>query len=165
MATTAKNFVLETASNPIAMIAAAAGFARNIVANAAGVIVDTVTIDMSADNYAKHGGVYLTLSGTTPVTIDLTALGSNTVYAGDTSFATWNQIVFYNNGAQDLTVAPAGSNGARLQLNGTSPTITVAAGSYVTLQSVAGLAVDSTHKGITVTPTSGGTIAICVAGA
>lgn len=122
----------------------------------------------SGDNggFAKNGGLTVNLTGTTPVTLSLLDLTSNsTSSAGDTVFATWNVLVFKNTGAADVTIAPAGSNPASLGLAGTSPTLTVPAGSTVVLNSAAGITVDSTHKSITVTPTSGGSLALCVGGA
>lgn len=117
--------------------------------------------------FAKNGAAYLTLTGTTAITLDLTALAAATgvVVAGDSSFALWNRIRFYNTGAVDLVVSPGGSNPARLLLAGTTPTLTIPAGSAVTLDSLAGLVVDSTHKTVTITPTAGGTIGVCVGGA
>jgi hypothetical protein len=164
MSTTNKNFVVETASNPVSAVAVSPTFAGQLVSNQQGEIVDVVNVNLASGGYAKNGMVYLTLTGTTPVSLDLTALGSNTVYAGDVAFANWNQLVFNNTGAQDLVVSPNVSNGARLLLGGTSPTITVPAGSAVTLESVANVVIDSTHKSITITPTAGGSMAVCVGG-
>jgi hypothetical protein len=116
--------------------------------------------------YAKNGAALINLTGTAPVSVDLTAFSTGvTAQAGDTSFVVWNAIQFVNLGAVDLVISPGASNPARLQLGGTTPTITVAAGSVVSLHSLAGLVVDSTHKVITITPTAGGSLAISVGGA
>jgi hypothetical protein len=128
--------------------------------------LDYFLADLSAAGYAKNGGLSVALTGTTPVNLSLIDLTSNSTFsAGDTVFATWNQLVFKNTGAADVTIAPGGSNPANLGLGGTTPTLTVPAGSTVTFQSVAGLSIDGTHKIVTVTPTAGGSFALCVGGA
>ena len=122
---------------------------------------------MDTAGYAANGAAYLTLTSTTAITIDLTALAATTgvVVAGTSTFATWFKIILYNTGAVDLIVAAGASNGLRLPINGTAPTYTVPAGSHLVLESVAGFTVDGTHKTLTVTPTAGGSIGICVGGA
>jgi hypothetical protein len=164
-----------------------AGGSGAAVASAAGV-VDRVTFDLSltalptvgspqpvpvaygsyVGAFAKNGCQLMTLSGTTPESLDLTDLTANTPasYAGDTTFATANVIIFNNVGTHDLVISPGASNPASLpKMTGTSPTFTVAAGSVVAFHSAAGATVDSTHKIITVTPTAGGNLAISVGGA
>ena len=126
-----------------------------------------VTYGTFVGNFAKNGGVLLTLTGTTAQSVDLTNTTTNTPasYAGDTAFSNVNLIIFNNLGAVDLVVSPGASNPARLpEMTGTSPTITVPAGSFVVVHSTANLAVDSTHKVFTVTPTAGGSMAITVCG-
>jgi hypothetical protein len=184
MATTGQNFVYLAGATLVGSAVKAAGSVAGYSGYPAGaqkakgvaqieggasgnMVLDTHSFDFSSDAYAKHAAAYLTLTGTTAITLDLTALAAATgvVVAGDASFATWNQIILYNTGSVDLTVNTAGSNGLRLPNGGTSPTYTVPANSRLVLESAAGFAVDSTHKGLTVTPTSGGSIAVCVAGA
>lgn len=164
MATTLKAFLkLTTAGNLLALTAPLVG---QLVGGSAGTRVDQVTVDFATDSYAKHGAAAVTLTGTTPVTLDLTDLTSNaTSYAGDTTFATWNRLVLNNTGAADVTVAVGASNPARLLLAGTTPTLTIPANSAIPLASAAGLAVDGTHKTITITPTAGGSFVLGVAGA
>lgn len=173
MATTGQSFVKLTNPQLVGSTVQAAGQvvalnpsnANQVVNGGSGISIDKAFFDFSTDAFAKHGFNSTNLTGTTPVTLSLIDLTSgSTSFAGDTVFATWNKLMLYNTGAADLTVGPAGSNPARLQLNGTTPTITVAAGSHVTLESVAGLAVDSTHFALTVTPTAGGSFALGVAG-
>lgn len=132
-----------------------------------GTRLDKQSFDLATAGYAKNAGVLLTLTGTTAITINAAALAAATgvQIAGDTAFATVNQIILYNTGAVDLIVAPAGSNPFPFPLNGTTPTYTVPAGSRLVIESVAGLTVDGTHKSITVTPTAGGTLGICLGGA
>ena len=136
------------------------------------ILLDDLMTRFDKDGAAKHGCFHVTTSGTTGVNIDLTNLATNaTSSAGDATFATWYQIIFFNLSgldgvaAADMTVAPGGSNPARMQLGGTSPTLTVAASSPQVISSKAGLAVDSTHKIITVTPSAGGNFAMLVSGA
>lgn len=171
MATTLKNFVSLTAAagsgygaNGVAL-AVDAGTASSQSAAGLATLLDRWTSDLSKAGYSKNGCVVLTLSGTTPVTIDLTSLNSQTVYAGDTSFATWKEVIFTNLGATDLTVSPGASNPLRTPLGGTSPTLLSYASGKTRWHCPAGQAVDGTHKTLTITPTSGGTIAICVGGA
>jgi hypothetical protein len=122
--------------------------------------------DLAVAGFAKNGAASVALTGTTPVTLSLLDLTSNTTSsAGDTVFATWNVLNMFNTGGADVTIAQAGSNPARLGLAGTNPTLTIPAGSRVSLESVAGLGVDSTHKSFVVTPTSGGSFAFSVGGA
>jgi hypothetical protein len=118
--------------------------------------------------FAKNACALLTLTGTTAITLDLTNVVAATgvVVAGDTSFATANVLILNNLGAVDLTISPGGSNPARIpQLGGTTPTLTIPAGSCIAIHSAAGYAVDSTHKTFTITPTAGGTLAVSVGGA
>lgn len=178
MATTLQNFVLLTKAALVGSTVQAANYpvavnpanATQLVNGGSGVTVDKVSIDSSNDGYAKHGVVYVALTGTTAVNIDLTDLtsGSTLPTAGDTTFATWNKIVINNAVAgtpADVTYSPGGSNGLRSLLAGTSPTLTVPANASFPLQSPAGLAVDSTHKVLTITPTAGGAVTIAVSGA
>lgn len=174
MATTNSAFVTLTSPNLVgstvqaagAVVALNASNANQIVNGGTGTRLDKVVTDLATAGYPKNGCAYLTLTGTTAITLDLTALAAATgvVVAGDTTFATWNQLVFVNTGTQDLVLSPGSSNPARLQLGGTSPTLTIAAGSTFTLQSVAGLGVDSSHRTLTITPTAGGSIGVCVGG-
>lgn len=128
---------------------------------------DYLLSDLSVAGYAKNGAIRQTYSGTTPKNIDLTDLTSNAAsYAGDTTFASFNTLVLYNDGAADVTFAPGGSNPASVGLAGTSPTLTIPAGKKVVLNyATAGVTVDSTHKIITITPTSGGSLILSVGGA
>ena len=119
--------------------------------------------------FAKNGCALVVLSGTTAVTVDLTNLAAFTGVTsqyGDTSLATVNCLVFNNLGTVAVTVAPGGSNPSRLPtFTGTTPTLSIPAGGAVGISDLAGQTVDSTHKTFTLTPTSGGTIAISYGGA
>jgi hypothetical protein len=145
-------------------------------------IVDKVLIDLSltstpivgtpsftpslvSGGYPRNGSALVNLVGTTAVNLDLTNLATNaTSQVGDPTFALWNQIVLANLSGVDLVVSPGASNPARLLLSGTSPTITVPANSVVSLASLVGIAVDSAHKNLTITPTAGGSMAVSVGG-
>lgn len=123
--------------------------------------------NLATAGFALNGAYVKTLSGTTAVNPDLTDLTSGaTSYAGDTTFAKVFELIVYNTGAADITVAPGGSNPFTIGLNGTTPTLTVKAGDKVAIgYGTTGITVDSTHKVITITPTAGGSVALVVGGA
>lgn len=140
--------------------------ANQLAASGYGTRVDRAVSDLATDGYAKNGCIDVSLSGTTPKTVDLTDLTSQAASnAGDTGFDLWNKLVFANLSSGNMTVAPGSSNPASIFLGGTSPTMTVAANSSNTLMSLAGVTVDSTHKTITITPTVTGHLVISVGGA
>lgn len=122
--------------------------------------------------FAKNGALYITFTGTTAVTIDLTAMaaavGVTSSQAGDTSLATANALIVKNISgvASTITIAPGASNPARIpSLGGTTPTISLLAGDLYCQSSALGLAVDSTHKTITFTPSAGGALVLAYGGA
>jgi hypothetical protein len=119
--------------------------------------------------FSKNGSVVIQLSGTTPVNVDLTALGSvpgATGQAGDTSLTTANCLLFNNLGILAVTIAPGATNPARIPtFTGTNPTIALPGQGVVCIFDSAGQAVDATHKIITVTPTAGGSVALSYGGA
>jgi hypothetical protein len=175
MATTLQSFLKVTVA---ALINATVQAANQVLAlnpsNAAqialggnGVRLDYWVTDFSADANALHGVTRFTLSGTTTKTIALTNLATGAdSSAGDPTFAKFMTLVFYNDGAADVTVASGASNGASLGLAGTSPTLTIPAGKVVIVNyATAGVTVDGTHKNIDVTPTSGGSFVLGVSGA
>jgi hypothetical protein len=196
MATTASNFLKFAAgifrgtgiASATAVTAAAVGpfEAAEVEQGSGGVVIDKLILDPSLaavpttgsgakiplsgkvlGAYAKNGVVLITLSGTTPVTLDLTDTTSGTTAtAGDTAFASVNTILFRSLGAAAVTIAPGGSNPADLpKFTGTTPTLKLALNGVVLVNEVAAVTVDSTHKGILLTPTAGGTIAIYIGGA
>lgn len=116
--------------------------------------------------FAKNGAIRLTLSGTTPKTIDLTDLTSGAdSYAGDTTFASFSTLTLFNDGAAAVTFAPGGSNPASVGLAGTTPTLSVGAGVKHSLNYASPVTVSGSAKNITITPTSGGSFILCVGGA
>jgi hypothetical protein len=175
LSTTNSAFVATTGAALVGSAVVAAGAivaltedAANVEINAGGSArLDTMAnANLATAGYAKNGACSVALTGTTPVTLSLIDLTSNSDFsAGDAVFASWKLLVFYNTGAASLTVKTAASNGATLPLNGTSPTITVPAGSKAILENAAGVTVDATHKDITVTPADDGGFAVCVGGA
>lgn len=154
---------------------------------AAGTIVDRVAVDLGQAAEPKYGqsipvgGLYvcafprngcvlLATSGTTAVTIDLTALAVATgvsSVAGDADFSGKLKAIVLRNlnpTSGDFAVAPGASNGFPMNLAGTTPSVKVESGSAVVIHSKAGITVDATHKTITVTPTAGGVLAISLGG-
>lgn len=164
MATTGKGFIKITSSGAPALLAVPAGVADSTASNLGGTRVDKLLVDLGQSaGYAKNGAVRLTLSGTTTKTVDLTNTTTTAQsYDGDTAFASFSQLIFYNDGASAVTVAVGASNGASLPLSGT---ITIAPGAKHVLTFASPVTVDSTHKNIDVTPTSGGSFVLLVGGA
>ena len=121
--------------------------------------------------FAKNGAIYITFTGTTPVSVDLTNLGASVgvtfAQGGDTSLATINCLIAQNLSSviSNIVLSPGASNPARMPaLGGTTPTYTMAPGDVAPFHSFAGLAVDSTHKVITFTPSAGGTLVLAYGG-
>ncbi len=137
------------------------------VASGAGDAVDTLgTVDIAAAGYAKTAGVVVNLTGSTPITINLSSLAAATgvQVAGASSFAKWNGIIFQNVGSTALVVSPSSSDALSTPLGGTSPTYTLNAGDDAYWNSSSGTSVSSTTGDITITPTSGGTLFIGIGG-
>lgn len=129
--------------------------------NGTGVLVGGFALQ----GFALNGAFHATTSGTTPVSVDLTNLATNsTSSAGDATFAKFNKIKVRNAGAAAMTIAQGASNPASLGFAGTTPTYTVNAGAEVEIEVPAGATVDATHKIITVTPTAGGDVVVAVGG-
>jgi hypothetical protein len=123
--------------------------------------------------YAKNGMLYITFTGTTAVNVDLTALatavGVTSSQAGDTSLSNVGVLKIKNVSAvaSNIAVSPGASNPARLPgapLGGTSPTITLLPNDILIYQAAVQLAVDSTHKIITLTPTAAGAVCLWYGG-
>jgi hypothetical protein len=157
--------VVRVADRQTASVLAARG--PGGLANTGHQIVDRINTDLSTTGYARNGSAMLVLSGTTPVTIDLTDLTSATTsWGGDTTFAKWFMLIFSNIGQSgDITIKQGASNPANLLGISTTPAQTVPAGSALVLQSVAGVTVSATAKTITITPSNGGTFGLAVGGA
>jgi hypothetical protein len=127
-----------------------------------------VTGDLSTIGYAKTAAIMLTFTGSTALTLDLTALAAATgvAVAGATSFTNWFYIFIQNisAGTKPFTMAPGASNPLRTQLGGTSPTFNLACGDVHHWNTSAGAAVDSTHRILTFTPTSAGSGTVWIGG-
>jgi hypothetical protein len=121
---------------------------------------------LSQAGYAKNGSLVLALTGTTPVTVDLTDLSLGTTSAaGDFATLTkWFQISFNNLGPADCNIKQGASNPANLLGISTSPAQVVPAGSALVLQSQAGIAITGSAKTITITPVANTTLGIAVGG-
>lgn len=123
-------------------------------------------MDLASLGLAKTAAVLLTCTGSTPITLDLTALAAATgvQVAGSSSFGAWSHILATNIGSQPIAIAPGASNPLRTALTGTTPAHTVQAGDCVHWNNAVALAVDSTHKTLTFTPTSGGSLTLWIGG-
>lgn len=151
-------------------------------------VVDRVTFDLSltsapitgtppavpdcygiyVGNYAKNGSVLLTLSGSTAQTVDFQLTTTNTPAStsGDTAFATIYSLTLANLGTTDLVISPGSSDPSPMpHMGGTTPTFTLRAGSVHCFQSVAGETITSSACNLTVTPSSGGSLAMSIGGA
>lgn len=158
----ANTLVACDASQRNAFIAASQGLGLDLYAG----------FDGSALGLTNMAGVVMTLTSTTAITLDLTNLVAATgvVVAGQgtfaNSFATWSHILVQNigTGSKPVAISPGASNPIRNQLGGTSPTHTLQTTDVLHWVAGAGLAVDSTHKTVTFTPTSGGSLLIWIGG-
>lgn len=112
-----------------------------------GTVLDKTSTDLSAAGFAKNGAFTLSLTASTPVTTDLTNIsGTATLSAGDNSYATVNQLIFVNPGAQDVTVGAAASAPFLGPLGGTTPTFKVPAGGTEVWNSPAGWTTSSANN-------------------
>lgn len=160
MATTNSNFLAVSASGLTGsgyavngvLLALPAALTGSFVGNGLGTVLDRIATDLSKAGFALNGGVILNLAISTPHTIDLTALSSETVTAGDLVFATWKQIILVNLGLNPVTVSPGASNPIRSDFVGTGPGRAVRPGAWDVWFDPAGKVVDSTHKTITFDP-------------
>lgn len=147
-----------------AFIAAGVGIALDIFPVAA--------VDLAKAGFANMAAVSLTFTGSTAITLDLTNLVAATgvvvagagTFAG--SFAHWAHMLFQNTGSsgKPFTVAPGASNPIRNPLGGTSPTHTLNPGDILHWNNATVVAVDSTHKTVTLTPTSAGSGLLYICG-
>ncbi len=131
-----------------------------------GVRVDVVQSELAAAGFAKNGAFRFTFVTTTPKTVSLLITSTGAAqFAGDVTFAAVNRLIFFNDGAADITIATGASSGFDTGLAGTTPTLTIYAGKKTVLNfATAGQTVDSSHKNIDMTPTSGGSLIVCVGG-
>jgi hypothetical protein len=151
MATTFKAFVMSsqgalvTSANAAfaAVLALGASVANALIGSNSGSRIDS-QVDLSTAGYAKNGAFFLNLAASTPISVDLTDIdATSTSSAGDDTFAKAFDIQLINPGTQDVIVGAAASHAFLGPLGGTTPTITVAAGSVEHIQSVAGWTIAS----------------------
>ena len=128
---------------------------------------DLLSFGTFIGGFAKNGAIYVTLTGTTAISLDLTALsasiGVTFAQNGDTSLTNVNALIVKNisQSASSIVMSPGASNPSRFPtFAGTTPSISLAEGDVYCQSCAIGQAVDSTHKIITFTPTSGGILAI-----
>jgi hypothetical protein len=121
--------------------------------------------------YGKNGALCITFTGTTAVTIDVTALatavGVTSFQGGDSVFANINCIVLKNTSATSvITIAPGGSNPLLFPVfGGTTPTLAVGPGGTHVLSDPVGAAVSSSHRTLLLTPSAGGSLLLAFGGA
>lgn len=117
--------------------------------------------------YAKNGAVLLELSGTTAQTVSFenTTTNSPAATQGDTVFAALNVVRIKNLGTAAVTIEPGASNASPLPaFTGTSPTISLPAGSEILFHDNAGATV-SNAANLTITPAASTNVAVSISGA
>jgi hypothetical protein len=124
----------------------------------------------------KNGAFVVQTNGTTPVVVPLTNTATNTNgQVGDTVFASWNQIVFYNltglgidnTNAAGMTVASSNTNGANIGLtpvNAVGGYTLAGGGGAAVQQNWNGVTIAANAANITITPTAGGIFAGVISG-
>lgn len=124
----------------------------------------------------KNGAFIVVTSSTTKVTVPLTNTATNTNgQAGDTVFATWNQIVLYNltglgidnTNSASMTVAGSNTNGANIGLtpvNALGGYTLAGGGGYAVAQNWNGVTINAANANIEITPTAGGIFAGVISG-
>jgi hypothetical protein len=162
MATTQSGFLKITEGAVSFLKTVSAGKVQSVESAISATRLDYQLVDLGRAGYAKNGVMRIVLSGTTLETIDLTNTATGTdAQAGDTVFASWSQLHFYNDGAASVTVAPGATNGATVPFTA----ITVAAGARHVFTPASAVTIDGTHKTLDITPTSGGSLIVIVGGA
>ena len=162
MATTGSGFFKFTAGATVLVLAKSAATINDAIAALSGTRLDQWSANLASAGFAKNGASRIALSGTTPKNSDLMTLSTAAdSYAGDVLFATFSQLIFYNDGTAAVTVTPAVSLGASLGFT----SLTIPANSTHILNFAMPVVVDATHKDITVTPAATGSLCILVGGA
>jgi hypothetical protein len=122
--------------------------------------------------FALNGAIYITFTGTTGVTLDLTnaanSIGVTSSQAGDALANLLNALVIKNVSTvtSTITVAPGASNPVIFPnvLAGTTPTFALAPGDINCQFSKIGGTISSSHKTILFTPTAAGAIVVAWGG-
>ncbi len=137
-------------------------------ANAAIVMLDNMETTASRLGYTKNGA-FIVVPAATAVVVSLlnTQVGTNS-FAGDTTFATLYEWIFYNlsgldgTAAVNATVLVSGTNGVN-GLTGGAATCTIPASSRFVFENIAGLAVNTANLNCSINAASG-TIAMVLMG-
>jgi hypothetical protein len=123
--------------------------------------VDKFGSDLAKDGFAKNGMARYVLTGTTPVTVDLTAMHTNAqCYGGDSDFATCGKLILYNDGAHAVDVEPSFAAYANVPFT----KITMEPGDWFVYRPAVPFTIDGTHHDLTVTPTAGGSLVVTLGG-
>ena len=123
-------------------------------------------------NFALNGAQYITFTGTTAVTSDLTnaanSIGVTNSQAGDALTTLLNCIIIQNISTvtSTITCAVGGSNPIIWPnvLGGTTPTVALAPGDVLCMYSKIGSTISSSHKNILFTPSAAGAIVFAYGG-
>jgi hypothetical protein len=121
--------------------------------------------------FAKNSALSIAFTGTSPATIDLTALatavGVSSIQAGDALFANVNCLVLKNTSTSSIiTVGPGSSNPSLFpSFTGTTPSLAVGPGGCHVLSDPVGFAVSSSHRTLLLTPSAGGSLLLALGGA
>lgn len=144
--------------------------------NAGTVVLSGVEIRPSKLGTTKNGAFVIVMNGTNAVVVPLTNTATNTNgQVGDTVFATWNQITFYNltglgldnTNAASATVASSNTNGANIGLtpvNAVGGYTLAGGGGFVAQQNWNGVTINAANANITITPTASGLLAGVISG-
>lgn len=144
-------------------------------ANAAIVQLDNMETTTSRLGYTKNGAFIIALSGTTNSVVPLTNTQTNTnSFAGDTSFNTVNQVIFYNlsgldgNNSSSITVGKYNTNGLDLGwISGTNGVFNgslVYGSSRLCLENNNGWTVNAANANLYFTPAANSTIGVVISG-
>ena len=124
----------------------------------------------------KSGAFVVEMNGTNAVVVPLTNTAVNTAgQVGDTVFATWFELIFYNltgmgidnTNAASCTVAGSNTNGANIGVTPVNATggYTLAGGGGIAIaQNWNGVTVNAANANITITPTASGVLGVVVCG-
>ena len=168
--TKGKNFVSLTSAVLAATgLPAASALAVNpaqvslYTANGIGLILDQFTADLSLAGWARNGFVVLSLAASTPITLDLTNLNAQAVWAGDYTFTAINEVEFVPlTLTGTVVVSPGATNPWSGQLGGTAPNFTVYPGRAVGWRNPNGWPVSFTARNLKFDP--GPTAAVLAVG-
>jgi len=135
------------------------------------ILLDGIENRASKLPYAKNGAFLVKTNGTTTVSVPFTNTATNTnSTAGDTVFAKWNRIYYFNLSGLDgvnsaaMTVNSAATNGLAMGIIATNAQMTIDGSSCHQICTVNGITVNATNNQITITPTAGGVFGCVIMG-